>query len=279
MPAFIVLFGLLSFLPAALAELAIEKPVVPIQWYTGGAEQIQLQPVAANSEYRLDLAGSTHLRTLMVKLAREDGNSRQMSLPVDAQGRFKAGILVKDGPGNYTVTLLGSTQAGALSFAGLGRFDVRITGTVPADLPGLALNDKVLAYVDSVMGRTVGRGECWDLAQEALDRNGADWTRPLAFGKVLDPARDEIRPGDIIQFRSLRTEIRFPNGGWQSEALGEPDHTAVIRAVRGAKRFQLAHQNLGGKRFVQLTELDLNHQVSGRFWIYRPVAGLILSPL
>ena len=46
-------------------------------------------------------------------------------------------------------------------------------------------------------------------------------------------------------------------------------------AVRGKKEYTLAHQNIGGKRSVMTSPVNLNLVTSGRYWIYRPVAGII----
>jgi hypothetical protein len=125
------------------------------------------------------------------------------------------------------------------------------------------------------MGTTVGRGECWDLAQEALDGCGADWDRPWKFGALLDPAKDEIRPGDIIQFRTVKLVEQLPDGGSRWQVIGMPDHTAVIIAVLGPLRYRLAHQNINGKRSVITTEVNLNHATAGKYSVYRPVAGIV----
>jgi hypothetical protein len=127
----------------------------------------------------------------------------------------------------------------------------------------LELNDKIIEYVSSVMGTTVGRGECWDLAQEALDRNLADWSRPTNFGRLRNPEIDEIKPGDIIQFRSLKITERLPGGVTKWLTLGAPDHTAVVYKVQGRKRYSVAHQNVGGMRRVITADVDLTKVTGG----------------
>jgi len=142
-------------------------------------------------------------------------------------------------------------------------------------MPGLYLNDRVLAYVKGVIGKTIGSGECWDLAQEALDANGADWSRPVNYGMLLDPARDRIAPGDIIQFKSVRLRTNLTGGGMMYRTIGAPDHTAIIMRVEGEKKYTLAHQNSDGKRYVITSEVDLNGMITGKYWIYRPMAGFV----
>jgi hypothetical protein len=137
------------------------------------------------------------------------------------------------------------------------------------------LNDKIIDFVTKAMGTTVGRGECWDLAQQALDANLADWTRPLAFGRTLNPETDAIKAGDIIQFSNLKITERLPGGIIRQESLGAPDHTAVIYRVLGKKRYTLAHQNVRGERSVITSDINLTKVTGGAYWIYRPAALMI----
>ena len=86
---------------------------------------------------------------------------------------------------------------------------------------------------------------------------------------------DEIIPGDIIQLSTVKVVTEFPDGGWKSETLGLPEHTAVIYKVINKKHYKLAHQNVNGKRYVIITEVNFNNMKSGKYSIHRPVAGLI----
>lgn len=127
-------------------------------------------------------------------------------------------------------------------------------------------NHPVIRFVDAAMSKTIGRGECWDLAQQALDETQARWTRPFDFGRLIDPDKETAMPGDIIQFASVRIE----NGGSWME-IGMPSHTAVIYRVLDQKIFELAHQNFSGIRKVRRDRVNLNHVVRGTYQIYRPV--------
>ena len=182
---------------------------------------------------------------------------------------------MKDGIGIYTITFSGSEQSGSLNYQGLGYFTVAVKKNLPANLRSLELNSRVIEFVDSVMGTTVGRGECWDLAQQALDRNLADWTRPTTYGLLLNPDTTAIKAGDIIQFRNLKITEHLPGGVTKWETLGAPDHTAIVYKVLGKKHFTLAHQNIGGRRSVVKSDVNLTKVTSGKYWIYRPVALMI----
>lgn len=133
--------------------------------------------------------------------------------------------------------------------------------------PYVATNKDVLAFTKQAIGTKVGRGECWDLAQQALDYSGSIWRKPHQFGFPLKKG-EEVLPGDIIQFQSTRFEWKNGNrSSWKQ--LGAPNHTSIIYAVKGSQ-IQLAHQNVNGVRKVFLEVLDLKHIVSGSYKIYRP---------
>ena len=133
--------------------------------------------------------------------------------------------------------------------------------------PYAATNKDILAFTKQAIGSKVGRGECWDLAKQALDFSGSIWRKPHQFGFPLKKA-EEVLAGDIIQFESVRFEWSSGNrSGWKQ--LGNPNHTSIIYAVKGTQ-IQLAHQNVNGVRKVFLEVLDLKHVVSGTYKIYRP---------
>lgn len=246
-----------------------------ITWYTGGETKLRLNPVPSGMSSSVVLAGTTTEKTLMVTVAKKGGGERSNPIPLAANGSFNVRYLIKDGIGTYTVTFHGSDRKNALNYQGLGFFILTVNEALPAGQLRLELNDKVIAFTNKVMGTSVGRGECWDLAQEALDMNLADWTRPTTFGLPLNPETDEIKAGDIIQFRSLKITEHLPGGGTRWETLGSPDHTAVVYKVLGKKRYTLAHQNVGGKRSVMKGSINLAQVTDGQYWIYRPVALMI----
>jgi|GEM_PF-375753 len=131
------------------------------------------------------------------------------------------------------------------------------------------LNRKIVDLVRQQLGRTVGRGECWDLAALVLDRNGASWDGRYTFGRKVDPKKDCIYPGDIIQFEGVK--IRYTRGrSVFTETMAH--HTAVINEVKAKGVFVLAHQNTGTSgRKVGLSDLDLKTIIKGKYQIYRPV--------
>lgn len=125
------------------------------------------------------------------------------------------------------------------------------------------VSQKIIAYCDANKGKKVGKGECWDLAKEALNASGATWTPPYDFGKVLTK-KEPAQAGDIIQFEKVK--IESPDGSWKEL----PHHTAVVYKVLSSGKFMMAEQNANGKRFVIFSEIDLNHITKGKYTVYRP---------
>jgi len=124
-------------------------------------------------------------------------------------------------------------------------------------------NSKIIQYCDSIMGKKVGRGECWDLAKYALDYSGAKWAAPFDFGRKLK-SEEDVKPGDIIQFEKVK--ITYPN----NYHTNMPQHTSIIYEVLGIKHFILAEQNINKKRFVMKNEINLTYLKTGKFTVYRP---------
>lgn len=135
----------------------------------------------------------------------------------------------------------------------------QFTGTV---------NQRVLGFVRDNIGKKVGRGECWDLAAEALNSAGAAWDGRYGWGVVLDPGKDTILPGDVIQFKDVELEWEEGNG---RSRMSMSHHTAVIMEVKAPGVFVIAHQNFGPVgRKVSTTELVMAHVRRGRITFHRP---------
>ncbi len=130
------------------------------------------------------------------------------------------------------------------------------------------MNRQVMEYVESVIGEQVDRGECWDLAYQALTRIDARWDGKYKYGREVNPKRREIYPGDIIQFRNVK--VRYQEGNTiYTETMDH--HTAIVYRVIEKGVWELAHQNTGfSGRTVGISRLDINTVVSGRMWFYRP---------
>jgi hypothetical protein len=128
------------------------------------------------------------------------------------------------------------------------------------------MNAAVIGFARKSLGKQVGNGECWTLADKALKAAGAQhpdtyvWGRPLAAGEAP-------LPGDVIQFKECRLE---KDGHWQ--LLGTPAHTAIVETVRTPTQLHILHQNYGVKIVTELT-IDTAARTAGELTIYRPLPG------
>lgn len=143
---------------------------------------------------------------------------------------------------------------------------------IKSDLPDL--NAKIITYVDSVMGKKVDRGECWDLAAGALAYSGAYFDRSsqktiTIYGRRLNTKKEEVLPGDLIQFENVDMKWTEGNTTYTS-SMGQ--HTAIVYKVNAPGDFEIAHQNTSqwGKK-VGVSNFNLNHVTKGKVMIYRPI--------
>ena len=127
-----------------------------------------------------------------------------------------------------------------------------------------SLNLRVLQFAISQMGKQVGNGECWTLADQALRAAGAQPARGYTFGTRIP--LNTIGPGDILQFTSVRIDV-----GNMYFIFGLPNHTAVVHSVDG-NSVRILHQNFG-KKIVTAFEFDISQVTSGTIEAYRPVAN------
>ena len=134
-------------------------------------------------------------------------------------------------------------------------------------------NKKILEFVDNVIGKKVGRGECWDLAAAALDYSDAYFDRSsqktiYVFGKKVNPKREKIYPGDIIQIENVKIEYTKGNTIY-TETMSH--HTAIIYEVIEKDIFQIAHQNTSfSGRKVGLSQFRMSDIKNGTVTFYRP---------
>ncbi len=142
-----------------------------------------------------------------------------------------------------------------------------------SDLP--LLNKKIIEYVNSVLGKRVDRGECWDLAFRALEISGAYFDRSSkktinVYGRLLDLTKEQVMAGDLIQFE--RIKLNYMKDGKNFFGYAKK-HTAIVHSVSSINDFQIAEQNTQefGKK-VGISRLKTEWIVSGKIFIYRPIA-------
>lgn len=151
--------------------------------------------------------------------------------------------------------------------------------TSPPQLP--PLNAAVVAYCEARIGQKVARGECAELAHEALVASRAvsftgESPKPgdYVWGKLVATIKPgglgeavKVLPGDIVQYRDVVFERRTPNSWSRSSAS---HHTSVIAAARPGA-WTLYEQNVNGRRTVGRSEVTLTDLKSGTLWVYRPL--------
>lgn len=138
------------------------------------------------------------------------------------------------------------------------------------------INQRIISYVEGVIGKQVNRGECWDLADEALTKSGARFDKSsektlYIFGREYNPQKDDILPGDIIQFEKVI--VKYQEGNMiMTESFAH--HTAIVYDVAGSGEIILAHQNTSrtGKK-VGISPFRLENVKKGKMFFYRPLAG------
>jgi hypothetical protein len=171
-----------------------------------------------------------------------------------------------------------------------------LSGSSPADapVPGAMLNDKIVAFARSSLGKKVGNGDCTTLALAALRDSGARVFSlrradgDYVWGELIESPK-EARSGDILQFRDavFKGKQRFSGGRWISWHYEYHHHTAIVDAVKmDGKVLLILHQNVGGKdvteekkRTVQEGTLRMDSlQKGGWVRIYRPLPPVELDP-
>lgn len=129
------------------------------------------------------------------------------------------------------------------------------------------LNQNVLNYAKSKLGKKVDRGECWDLAKFALDEAGATWDGMYKYGRKLSKT-ECLMPGDIIQFENVVVEFKDGDLTYK-EAMQH--HTSIISRVYDQDHVELIHQNTAySGRKVGTSDLKFSNIKKGKYTIYRP---------
>jgi len=139
---------------------------------------------------------------------------------------------------------------------------------VPVQEGAGTLGEQVAAFAETAMSTKVGTGECWDLAQHALNEAGAKWDGRYGFGRLLDTRKEAVERGDVVQFSKVMVE-RHKGLTIERETMGP--HTAIVLVVHEPGRYTLAHQNFGvAGRKVDRYELVMADVKRGTIDFYRP---------
>lgn len=159
--------------------------------------------------------------------------------------------------------------------------------------------ERIAAWCEARIGQKVGNGECWTLANDALEAIAEECrarnqepcvpSRSYIHGALIytyippkpsDPPGGieaaGVARGDIIQFLTAHMRSR---DGMSHSYRGAPDHTAVITSVERGGVLKVLEQNVGSKKIVMEGKVDMSEMVSGEVRIFRPVGEHWLVPL
>lgn len=130
------------------------------------------------------------------------------------------------------------------------------------------INKEIISFVEASIGKKIGRGECWDLAAEALNKVGAKWDGKQNFGKEVDYLKACVFPGDVVQFERVMLQYE-KDKKFYVEKLQH--HTAIIYEVKEKGNFVIADQNtrFSGKK-VGTHSFEVKDVTKGKFKIFRP---------
>ena len=163
----------------------------------------------------------------------------------------------------------------------------------PTALADAEIASKIVQFCKDNVGKQVGRGECSDVAVQALKEAGAKPQTAFAdspnkddyvwgelvylYGKNAvgkddrEGALKDVQPGDIIQLRDAMFAGKAANGGTYTQQ--SPHHTSVVAEVKDkAKQVVVYEQNSNNVRVVMKNVYRLNDLRQGWIRIYRPVA-------
>ena len=108
----------------------------------------------------------------------------------------------------------------------------------------------IVSYLNGKIGMTIGAGECWDAAENAIKEVGA--ARPgsdlYVWGSVVQHA--DLQPGDILQFSQFTVTVTQDDGSFEQNTFGAPRHTAIVESVNSDGSVNILQQNYGGVRSV-----------------------------
>lgn len=218
-------------------------------------------------------------------------------------------LLCRNYTSSYTMSLLGGvtqltrTVTVRLPDLAIIQYDIKWTNndassalvTIPRFVPSpfskpitsdelvqssIQYGEHIAAWTEHNMGNKVATGECWDVAQKALQKGCGNHAfvstyyhhgYPLvtATGSLSGPAYsplaplDEVRRGDILQFKSCT----FSNGT-RTQTVGAPDHTSIVLQVSSGV-LHVGEQNVNGVRHVVKGQYVLGDLKSGTLVVYR----------
>lgn len=148
-----------------------------------------------------------------------------------------------------------------------------------------SLGDRIVSISAESVGKRFGNGECATFVDHVLrsakakpfgswkdDPKPGDYvwgTRIATAESAQTPTLDEIRPGDILQFRDAKFELKTT---YRRETITASHHTAIIETYDPKTGMAtLLHSNSEGRLQVARSRYPLTKITQGQFWAYRAV--------
>jgi hypothetical protein len=165
------------------------------------------------------------------------------------------------------------------------------------DVNGGNMADQIVGFARRQQGSRVGKGECFDLADQAL--RGAKAKSAADYGKISRNADytwgtpvtlGDLQPGDVIQFRNYLYKSTVVTKTDKETVTDEvdvdrPHHTAIVESVGDNGAVTVLEQNAPDGSPVTRTVLYFKDstttsgkktttiKVTGKFWFFRPEAS------
>jgi hypothetical protein len=188
-----------------------------------------------------------------------------------------------------TLALTQSAPPGVIGLAG---------GSAGNQAAPAAVAPKVLQTAQSVLGQTVGDGQCFALADRALRNAGAKSAgdfKPVVpdddyvWGTQATPS--DVKPGDVIQFRDFlfkKTVVETAPDGSKTtttDPIGvlRDHHTAIVESIDKNGLVTVLEQNMPPGSSVHRSKIPLadtsfesgnketSFDVTGQIWVYHPI--------
>jgi len=160
-----------------------------------------------------------------------------------------------------------------------------------------SMADQIVGFARRQQGSRVGKGECFDLADQAL--RGAKAKSAADYGKISRNADytwgtpvtlADLQPGDVIQFRNYLYKSTVVTKTDKETTTDEvdvdrPHHTAIVESVGDNGAVTVLEQNAPDGSPVARTVLYFKDstttsgrktttiKVTGKFWFFRPQAS------
>lgn len=261
---------------APIPAQATEPPALDLELHTGWYAKLNDPLPLPKACEGLNYSSSYQYSTKTVAGVPTKDSSRDISLRLKDLSKIKYKIQWKNDDASTATAKVEEYMPSPLH--------TRIPGRSDLVSWSQQYGEHVASWAERHMGQQVGRGECWDLAHDALEKGCGNHAfvstyyhhgfpileiqgSPSGPPTVIRGPNDETRRGDILQFTSAKFENKATGA---TQTAGAPDHTSVVIGKEGEKLI-VAEQNVGGVRTVIKGAYVLGSIVDGTVAVYRPV--------